>query len=110
MFKTDKRRVDKDDLKLLYFTDSNQGQCDCVCQCYHVLQGALFNHNDDFCIVVFVIRQNSQSFFSKTSQELRMLSRSVSDCKSLLLNVMIQVSQFIRNGQLCHLFTKSLLI
>ena len=98
MFKTDKRRVDKDDLKLLYFTDSNQGQCDCVCQCYHVLQGALFNHNDDFCIVVFVIRQNSQSFFSKTSQELRMLSRSVSDCKSLLLNVMIQVSQFVSEG------------
>ena len=102
MFKTDKRRVDKDDLKLLYFTDSNQGQCDCVCQCYHVLQGALFNHNDDFCIVVFVIRQNSQSFFSKTSQELRMLSRSVSDCKSLLLNVMIQVSQFVSNCQLCQ--------
>ena len=98
MFKTDKRRVDKDDLKLLYFTDSNQGQCDCVCQCYHVLQGALFNHNDDFCIVVFVIRQNSQSFFSKTSQELRMLSRSVSDCKSLLLNVMIQVLQFVSNS------------
>ena len=65
MFKTDKRRVDKDDLKLLYFTDSNQGQCDCVCQCYHVLQGALFNHNDDFCIVVFVIRQNSQPLFQK---------------------------------------------
>ena len=39
---------------------------------------------------------------SQTSQELRMLSRSLSDCKSLLLNVMIQVSQFIRNGQLCH--------
>ena len=38
----------------------------------------------------------------KTSQELRMLSRSLSDCKSLLLNVMIQVLQFIRNGQLCH--------
>ena len=38
----------------------------------------------------------------KTSQELRMLSRSLSDCKSLLLYVMIQVSQFIRNGQLCH--------
>ena len=38
----------------------------------------------------------------KTSQELRMLSRSLSDCKSLLLNIMIQVSQFIRNGQLCH--------
>ena len=49
MFKTDKRRVDKDDLKLLYFTDSNQGQCDCVCQCYHVLQGALFNHNALCC-------------------------------------------------------------
>ena len=31
----------------------------------------------------------------KTSQELRMLSRSLSDCKSLLLNVMIQVSQFV---------------
>ena len=41
-------------------------------------------------------------FFEKTSQELRMLSRSLSACKSLLLNVMIQVSQFIRNGQLCH--------
>ena len=26
----------------------------------------------------------------------------LSDCKSLILNVMIQVSQFIRNGQLCH--------
>ena len=53
---------------------------------------------------------NFNSFSGKTSQELRMLSRSLSDCKSLLLNVMIQVSQFIRNGQLCHLFTKSLLI
>ena len=40
--------------------------------------------------------------YIKTSHELRMLSRSLSDCKSLLLNVMIQVSQFIRNGQLCH--------
>ena len=38
----------------------------------------------------------------KTPQEFRMLSRSLSDCKSLLLNVMIQVSSFIRNGQLCH--------
>ena len=36
------------------------------------------------------------------SQELRMLSRSLSDCQSLALNVMIQVSQFIRNRQLCH--------
>ena len=40
--------------------------------------------------------------YTKTSQELRMLSRSLSDCKSLLLNVMIQVSQFVSNSQLCH--------
>ena len=40
--------------------------------------------------------------FFKTSQELRKLSRSLSDCKSILLNVMIQVSQFIRNGQFGH--------
>jgi len=38
----------------------------------------------------------------KTAQKLRMLSRSLSDCKSLLLNVMIQLTQFIRNCQLCH--------
>ena len=38
----------------------------------------------------------------KTSQELRMLSRSLSDCKSLLINVMIQVSQFVSSSQLCH--------
>ena len=38
----------------------------------------------------------------KTSQELQMLSRSLSDGKSLLLNVMIQVSQFVSNSQLCH--------
>ena len=44
----------------------------------------------------------------KTSQELRMLSRSLSDCKSLLLNVMIQVSQFVSNIQLCHYVTKAL--
>ena len=34
-------------------------------------------------------------------QKLQMLSRSLSDCKSLLLNVMIQVSQFVSNSQLC---------
>ena len=34
----------------------------------------------------------------ETSQELRMMSRSLSNCKSLLLNVMIQVSQFIRKS------------
>ena len=38
----------------------------------------------------------------KTSQELWMLSRSLSDCKSLLLNVLIQDPQFVRNNQLCH--------
>ena len=38
----------------------------------------------------------------KTSQELQMLSRSLTDCKSLFLNVMIQVSQFVSNSQLCH--------
>ena len=39
-----------------------------------------------------------------------MLSRSLSDCKSLLLNVMIQVSQFVSNSQLCHQVTKLLSI
>ena len=32
------------------------------------------------------------------------------DCQSLTLNVMISVSQFVRNSQLCHQITKSLLI
>ena len=42
-------------------------------------------------------------FHWKTSQELRILSKSLSDCKSLLLNnVVIQVSQFVSNSQLCH--------
>ena len=40
--------------------------------------------------------------WDKTSQELQMLSRLLSDCKSLTLNVMIQVSQFVSNRQLCH--------
>ena len=42
---------------------------------------------------------------NKTSQELRMLSRSLSDCKSLTLNAMIQVLQFARISQLCHYVT-----
>ena len=48
----------------------------------------------------------------ETSQELRMLSRSLSDCKSLAHNVMIEVSQFVSNSQLCQLcgVTKSLKI
>ena len=41
----------------------------------------------------------------KTSQELRMLSRSLSYCKSLTLKVMIQVSQFVSNS---NCVTKSL--
>ena len=36
--------------------------------------------------------------FFKTLQELRMLFRSLSDCKSIILNVMIQVSQFVSTG------------
>ena len=42
------------------------------------------------------------TFLYKTSQELRMLSRSLSDCQSLTLNVMIQVSQFVSDSQMCH--------
>ena len=38
----------------------------------------------------------------KISQELRMLSRSLPDCKSVTLNVMIQVWQFVSNNQLCY--------
>ena len=37
-----------------------------------------------------------------TLHELRMLSRSLSDCKSLTPNVMIQVSQFVSSSELCH--------
>ena len=37
-----------------------------------------------------------------------MLLKSLSDCQSLTLNVMIQVSQFVSNSQLCHYVTKSL--
>ena len=48
------------------------------------------------------MRGESWSRKTKTSQELRMLSRSLSDCKSLLLNVIIQVSQFVSNSQQCH--------
>ena len=36
--------------------------------------------------------------FVKTSQDLRMLSRSLSDCISLLLSVVIQVSEFVTNS------------
>ena len=46
------------------------------------------------------------SFTTKTSQELGMLSRSLSDCQSLTPNVMITVSQFVRNCKLFHYVTK----
>ena len=35
---------------------------------------------------------------AEASQKLRMLSRSIADCQSLTLNVMIQVSQFVSNS------------
>ena len=44
----------------------------------------------------------NEKFEDETSQEWRMLSRSLSDCKSLTLNVMIQIWQFVINSQLCH--------
>ena len=47
------------------------------------------------------VYEYSQWIKLKTLQELRMLSRSLSDCESLLL-VMIQVSQFVSSSQLCH--------
>ena len=37
-----------------------------------------------------------------------MLSRSLSDCQSPTLNVMMQVLQFVRNSQLCHSLRPSL--
>ena len=58
-----------------------------------VLTFALVNHLDQRQSVgqslALALPRDSED---KTSQELRMLSRSLSDCKSLLLNVMIQVS------------------
>ena len=47
-------------------------------------------HRDDNCLTKC----------SKTSQDFRMLSRS--DCQSLALNVIIRVSQPVRNSQLCR--------
>ena len=49
-----------------------------------------------------MIKQN------KPLQELQMLSRSLSDCQSLSLKVMIRVSLFVWNSQLCHLVAESL--
>ena len=45
----------------------------------------------------------------KTSQELRMLFRSLlDDCQSLTFNIMIQVSQFASNSQLCQFSLREL--
>ena len=43
----------------------------------------------------------------QTSQKLRMLSMSLSDCQSQILKVRVQDSQFVRKSQLCHKVTKS---
>ena len=52
------------------------------------------------CNVFFCLLLNFLSnCLRKTSQELRMLSRLLSDCKSLLPNVMIQASQFVSKGR-----------
>ena len=48
-----------------------------------------------------VLATIGKSCANKTSQE---WSRSLSDCKSLLLNVMIQVSQFVISSQLSHYY------
>ena len=38
----------------------------------------------------------------KTSQDVQMRSMSLSDCLSRTIGVMMQISQLIRNSQLCH--------
>ena len=46
--------------------------------------------------------QLRRSVHKETSQELLMLSRTLSDSQSLALYATIRVSQFVRNGQLCN--------
>ena len=55
--------------------------------------------------IVMIVRLALRWFSSlgkneKISQELRMRSKSLSEYQSLTLNVMTQVSQFVRNNQL----------
>ena len=62
--------------------------------------------------IVMIVRLTLKWFSSlgkneKISQELRMRSKSLSEYQSLTLNVMTQVSQFVRNNQLCHQVTRS---
>ena len=76
-------------------------------QKYHLFQlrnGTFFGLYSIYapCHVFAYICANTRTSVLKTSQELRMLSRSLYNCKSLLLNVMIQDSQFVSNSQLCH--------
>ena len=63
---------------------------------------------DIFVCVLAIVGTKAMVRTMKTSQELRMLSTSLSDFKSLLLNVMIQVLQFVSNSRLCHIVTNSL--
>ena len=56
------------------------------------------------CTLALLSKVQKKRIFvkKKTSQELRMLSRSLADCKSLTLNFIVQVSQFVSYSQLCH--------
>ena len=56
----------------------------------------------DYLQSPFQLHTSETHSSNKTLQELRMLSRSLSDYKSLLLNVMIQVLQFVSYSQPCH--------
>ena len=49
-----------------------------------------------------LIENSEEATFKNISQELRMLSSSLSDCQSQTLIVRVQVSLFVRNSQLCH--------
>ena len=62
----------------------------------------------ELCSKVLVVIFTFLTFRPKISQGLRMLSRSLIYCLSLTLNVLIQVSQLVRNNQLCQSVTKSL--
>ena len=45
-----------------------------------------------------------------TEKELRMLSRSLSECQTSIFNVVVTVSQFVRNSQLCLLIAPNVLV
>ena len=60
------------------------------------------NFNSDSQAYFWLLEPTSSTYVFQTSQKLRMLSRSLSDCKSLLLSVMIQVLQFVMSMSLSH--------